>query len=149
MNRPVGKNGWIEEPFYSQIRQLMPITCVDLLIVHEGKLLVMKRTNSPAKGEWFTPGGRIYIGESLEDAVKRTLEEETGLNVTEIEQKGVVSQIWPEVHAITIIHKLKVKDNIITLNPEHNDYKWIDAVTHDLHLNLKEIIEIGGIFPRA
>lgn len=137
---------WIEEPLYSQIRQLIPLACVDLLVVHRGQLLIMKRINSPAKGEWFTPGARIFIGESIEEAVKRTLKEETGLQSTEIEQKGIMSHIWPEVHTITVIHKVKVKDNIITLNPEHQDYKWIDTITNDLHPYLKEMIEMGEIF---
>ena len=142
----MGKTRWIEEPLYSQIRQLMPLACVDLLVIHGGRLLIMKRKNPPAKGEWFTPGGRIYIGETIEEAVKRTLNEETGLEPVKIEQKGVVSHIWPEAHTATVIHRVEVTDNNVTLNPEHHDYKWIDAITEDLHPHVKRMIEIGGIF---
>jgi colanic acid biosynthesis protein WcaH len=72
--------------------------CVDLLVVHRERLLIMKRKNPPAKGEWFTSGGRIYIGEKIEEAAKRTLNEETGLKPVKIEQKGVMSHIWPRAH---------------------------------------------------
>ena len=140
------KTGWIEEPLYSQIRQLVPLACVDLLVVHRGRLLIMKRNNPPAKGEWFTPGGRIFTGESIEEAVRRTLNEETGLEPVNIEQKGVASHFWPEVQTVTVIHRVEVTDDSVTLNSEHHDYKWIDDITEDLHPYVKIMIEIGGIF---
>ena len=39
----------------------------------------MLRNNEPTKDEWFTPGGRILYGETLETAVHRALKEEKGL----------------------------------------------------------------------
>ncbi len=139
------KGGWIEKPLYNKIRQLMPVACVDLLVVCVGRLLLMKRSNVPAKGEWFTPGGRILIGESFTDAVERTLSEETGLKPVKIEQKGVMSHFWPEVHTVTIIHKVDVLSDEVTLNSEHQAYKWISAISEDLHPYVKEMIRIGDI----
>ena len=55
----------------------------------------MLRNNEPGKGVWFTPGGRILKGESLEEAVTRVLRKETGLEATRVEQKGTMAHIWP------------------------------------------------------
>ena len=75
---------WIPEPLYSQVKALVPIPTVDALIVNDDRLLLMLRNNRPAKGEWFTPGGRILLGEKIEDAVRRVTRAETGLNPKKI-----------------------------------------------------------------
>lgn len=87
---------WIEQPLYEQIKQVMPLACVDLLITHENKLLLMLRKNEPGEGEWFAPGGRIFHGETIQKAVKRVLQEETGLTPKKITQIGVMEHIWPK-----------------------------------------------------
>ena len=37
-----------------------PLVSIDFCLVCEGQILLGKRNNEPLKGEWFTPGGRIY-----------------------------------------------------------------------------------------
>lgn len=49
-------------------------------------VLLIKRKFDPFKGFWAIPGGFINEGESLEDAVSRELNEETGVEVTYLEQ---------------------------------------------------------------
>lgn len=52
-------------------------------IVHdaEDRLLLIRRGHAPHAGRWSIPGGRVEAGESDEQAVRRELLEETGLNV--------------------------------------------------------------------
>ena len=57
--------GWIDEPLYNRIKEIMPIPIVDLLVTHRGRLLLMLRNNEPAKDQGFTPGGRILRGETI------------------------------------------------------------------------------------
>jgi colanic acid biosynthesis protein WcaH len=63
----------------------VPIVSVDLVVRHEGGVVLGKRTNPPAKGEWFVPGGTVFKNESLTDAVHRVAREELGIDV-EIER---------------------------------------------------------------
>jgi 8-oxo-dGTP diphosphatase len=58
-----------------------PIAGVGALIVHEGKLLLVKRGVDPAKGKWSIPGGAVELGERIRDAVIREVKEECGLDV--------------------------------------------------------------------
>ncbi len=56
--------------------------CVGAVVLDDrGHLLVVRRGQPPAKGLWSLPGGRVEVGESLDDAVRREVFEETGLVV--------------------------------------------------------------------
>jgi len=138
--------GWIDEPLYSKIKQLMPLPCVDLLIIFKGSLLLMKRKNSPGRGLWFTPGGRIFRHESLEDAVVRVLKEETGLEALSINQIGAMSHDWPDVQTITVFYTIHVTCDKITMNDEHDDFMWIDNIEKDIHHYVVHMIKKSGIF---
>jgi ADP-ribose pyrophosphatase YjhB (NUDIX family) len=123
--------GWIDEPFYSKIKQIMPLPCVDLLVL---------------KGLWFTPGGRVYRGESLEAAVRRVLKEETGFEPVHINQVGVMSHVWPEVHTITVFYMVHVSSDKPEMNDEHDDYKWIRAIEDDTHPYIVNMVKKSRIF---
>lgn len=46
-----------------------------------GEVLLIRRRNPPRAGQWSLPGGRLELGERLEDAARREVLEETGLEV--------------------------------------------------------------------
>ena len=58
------------------------------LIYKEGKLLLQNRVKKDWQG-WTLPGGHIEPGESIVEAVKREIKEETGLTVNSAELRGV------------------------------------------------------------
>jgi len=73
----------IKKPSYSEIINLVPILCVDIVVKYENKYILLKRNHDPLKGAWWPPGGRVLIGEKLEVAAKRKLREE--LNIVDTE----------------------------------------------------------------
>ena len=64
------------------------------MIVRDGKALIIKRAHEPRKGEWSLPGGLIDLGESLTDAVRREIKEETGLDV----ELGPIIETFDRIH---------------------------------------------------
>lgn len=67
-----------------------PSVAVDILLftIAGGQLeiLLVQRGLDPFKGQWALPGGFVRMNESLEDAAKRELEEETGVKNIYMEQ---------------------------------------------------------------
>mgnify|MGYP003430879783 CR=1 FL=1 len=57
---------------------------VSVIIISEGKLLLIERARPPAQGMFAFPGGRVEHGETLEEAARRELSEETGLQVEDL-----------------------------------------------------------------
>jgi colanic acid biosynthesis protein WcaH len=77
----IKKNGFIPLVLYNEILKLMPIASVEPVIVVDDALLLLKRENPPAKGQWWFPGGRIHKGESLEHTLCMEIKEEQPLKL--------------------------------------------------------------------
>jgi colanic acid biosynthesis protein WcaH len=76
----VERRGLIPGDFYGRIVAVMPIVCVDLIVIDiDGRLLLLRRRDEPAKGHWWFPGGRVHLGETRTESVLRKLNEECGL----------------------------------------------------------------------
>ncbi|MCU0371063.1 MAG: NUDIX domain-containing protein [Bacteroidales bacterium] len=56
-----------------------PLPVVSCIVTHERKVLLVKRSLDPNKGEWCLPMGFAETGESIEAAALRELQEETGI----------------------------------------------------------------------
>lgn len=51
------------------------------IVIHEGKILLVKRGVEPGKGLWAIPGGTLRLGETLRECAAREILEETGITV--------------------------------------------------------------------
>jgi len=58
-----------------------PMVGVGALIEEGGRILLVRRRFEPGKGLWSIPGGLVELGEPVEEAVKREVREETGIDI--------------------------------------------------------------------
>jgi len=65
-------------------------------LIHEGRVLLIKRGKEPLRGRWVVPGGTVELGESLEQALVREMEEETALRV----RPGDVVSVFDRIERI-------------------------------------------------
>lgn len=66
---------------FKKIYSRVPRLCVEVILVQDGNILLVRRTILPALGLWHTPGGTVLKGENLIGAVKRVAKEELGIQV--------------------------------------------------------------------
>ena len=59
----------------------LPRVGVGAVVIHEGRILLVKRASPPGKGFWAIPGGLVELGETVREAAERELLEETGISV--------------------------------------------------------------------
>jgi ADP-ribose pyrophosphatase YjhB (NUDIX family) len=76
---------------------------VDCIILVEGRVLLIHRRNPPLG--WALPGGFVEYGETVEDAVRREMKEETGLELEDLRQFRVYSDPArdPRGHMVSVV----------------------------------------------
>ncbi|HSJ21548.1 MAG TPA: NUDIX domain-containing protein, partial [Nocardioidaceae bacterium] len=73
------------------------VDCVGGVVTSgEGRILLVRRANAPARGCWSIPGGRVEPGEEDATATAREVLEETGLEVTVGDHVGTVERDSPD-----------------------------------------------------
>jgi mutator protein MutT len=75
---------------------VQPRIGVGAVLIHEGRVLLIRRGKEPLRGRWVVPGGTVELGETLEQALVREIEEETGLVVRPREVVTVFDRILRE-----------------------------------------------------
>lgn len=122
----------INKNLYQQIVQVMPIPCVDLIVADDhGQVLLARRTNEPAMGAWWFPGGRVHYLETRVNAAVRKLREECGLEADQLVELGTFDIIVErsdddsKSHAITTLYYAKVsRRQTFTLDSQNSEAEW-------------------------
>ena len=127
----------LNQKTFSEVIQNTPLISIDLIVTNrENQILLGKRVNEPAKNFWFVPGGRIYKNESLEQAYKRIVHNELGINSNLPQAKfyGLYEHFYDNnvfnnefgTHYIVLAHKLMI-DSEIKVNNQHEMYRWFEV----------------------
>jgi len=126
---------------YKTIVKHVPVVSVDLLVHHGGGIILGKRENEPAKGEWFVPGGSVLKGETRRQAVYRVAREELGVDVTIEHNLGVYDHFYEEAASDGINSKQYLATAYIVTpiseefepDDQHTELRTFDAPFPDLH----------------
>lgn len=87
---------------YKYPRPAVTADCVVMTNEPLPKVLLIQRGSDPFKGAWAFPGGFMNMDETTEQCAIRELEEETGLQVTELHQIGAYSKVDRDPRGRTI-----------------------------------------------
>jgi ADP-ribose pyrophosphatase YjhB (NUDIX family) len=72
-----------------------PRAGVGAIILDGDQVLLVRRGEAPSQGRWSIPGGLIHLGERIEDAVVREVQEECGLQIQLLALCGVIDRVVP------------------------------------------------------
>jgi len=131
---------------------VQPIAGVGALIVHEGKLLLVKRGVDPAKGKWSIPGGAVELGEKMRDAVIREVKEECGLDVEialdrpldAIDNITMSKDGRLKYHYVLLQFLVRLKGGTLQPASDVLDAKWVpfdEVKTYDLTKSFRSFFE--------
>jgi ADP-ribose pyrophosphatase YjhB (NUDIX family)/protein-S-isoprenylcysteine O-methyltransferase Ste14 len=69
-------------PVSTRLYPAHPVLAVGAVVFKADHVLLVQRKNPPSQGGWAIPGGRVRLGESIQEAVQREVLEETGVIIT-------------------------------------------------------------------
>lgn len=110
-------------------KQQYPEPTVGALIFDsEGNLLLIR--SHKWLDNYVVPGGHIELGENIEEALRREVKEETGLDVYDIEFLCIQEFIyddtfWEKKHFIFFDYVCKTSSKKVALNDEAYEYTWV------------------------
>ena len=125
---------YIRGDLFKTIIDHTPLVSVDLIVKKKDKVLLGKRVNKPAKGFWFTLGGRVLKNESIENAIKRIEKLELGVSI-ESDPKfiGVFEHFYDDsifdgvsTHYLNIGYEIEVSGLENLPKDQHDDYRWFE-----------------------
>jgi ADP-ribose pyrophosphatase YjhB (NUDIX family) len=109
-----------------------PRVGVGAIVLHEGRVLLVKRGRAPGLGLWSVPGGLVDLGESTVDAARREVEEETGLKVRIAGLVGVLDRVTRDAEGRVryhwvLIDYLAVPESVETLTAGSDaaEVRWV------------------------
>jgi ADP-ribose pyrophosphatase len=101
-----------------------------VLVRSENKLLLIKRGQEPAKGEWSMPGGLVELGETLADAIHREIFEECAIRIRLQDQLESFEFIEKDDHNLVKFHYIVLDfwatyvDGRLTAASDVDDAQW-------------------------
>ncbi len=110
---------------------------VGAVIFRDDKVLLVLRRNEPAGGWWAIPGGKVKNGEKLEEALRREIREETGLEVTPLDVVYVFDLIEKDTrgavtrHYVIIDYTASVEGGRLRAGDDALEARWFGAAELD------------------
>ncbi|HJP13309.1 MAG: NUDIX hydrolase [Nitrospinota bacterium] len=110
---------------------LRPIVGVGAIIFSEGEVLMARRGKAPGVGNWSVPGGALELGETLEEACKREVLEETGLAVEIVSRCAVLDRItrdnWDRVqyHYVLVDFACRPLEGSLQPGSDITEARWV------------------------
>ena len=143
----------LDSVLFSSIVANTPLVSIDLVVRNgSGEILLGRRTNRPAQGMWFVPGGRIRKDESIQNAFLRLSREELGaaVPVDEAQFLGVYEHFYPDnfsgdgfsTHYVVLGYQLTLDLPLDQLpDVQHENYCWWEPAallqSKEVHLHSK------------
>ena len=108
------------------------------MVVHRGRVLLVQRGREPLKGQWSLPGGLVEVGESLEAAVIREVEEEAGLDVKPVELIELLDRIHREgervrYHYVIADYLCRVTGGELRAASDADAVRWVERAEWSSH----------------
>jgi colanic acid biosynthesis protein WcaH len=148
------RSRFLDKDEFAHVVRNTPLVSIDLIIRDPDQcVLVGFRTNEPAKGKWFVPGGVVRKYERLADAFARILKTEVALeaSIGDARLIGVYEHLYDNnvfgeegfgTHYVVLAHELKLGHRpVIGRDRQHSGFRWMTPAelisSADVHQNTR------------
>ncbi|MBE91290.1 MAG: GDP-mannose mannosyl hydrolase [Rhodospirillaceae bacterium] len=148
---------WLDNSTFKKVVQNTPLISIDFILENaEGKILLGRRNNPPARDFWFVPGGRIQKDETLNSAFERLTETElkVGMSRNTASLVGVFEHFYPDsifssdsstisTHYVVLAYHMRLDSNSLIELPseQHCEYRWWEKrcieISEKVHANTR------------
>jgi len=129
-----------------------PILAVSAAIIRDRRVLIVRRARPPASGLHTLPGGGVEIGETLFEAVRREVREETALEIEPVALAGYRETIGRDAegrierHFVILPFAARWIAGEAVINDELSEARWM--VPHEI-AGLETTAGLAEIVTRA
>lgn len=115
------------------------VNAVIAVIANEDKVLLIKRERGDFVGLFALPGGKVEECEHIDEAIKREIKEELGLDLKISGVIGIATEIMHDKETTTMLYccEMIMDKSQKIMNPEF-EYKWFSK---EELINSKDIVE--------
>jgi 8-oxo-dGTP diphosphatase len=125
-----------------------PRVGVGAVVLDGERVLLARRGRAPSAGKWSIPGGLVHLGERLEEAAVREVQEETGLHVRLLGLCGVIDRMVRDAdvvryHYVIIDYVAESVGGRLQAGTDAAEVRWVavgDLGQYDCTEGLAEMI---------
>lgn len=149
---PPGQGSWIEDRRLAQGGRPSQVLCVGAVVLDAEHLLLVKRGRPPGAELWALPGGRVEPGESLAEAARREVAEETGLDIEILGFLGLAERHGEEYagggHYVICDFLARASGGDLLAGDDASEAGWfpLDGLPRPMAPGSREFLEACGIF---
>jgi colanic acid biosynthesis protein WcaH len=122
----------LDDQIFKTVVDSAPLISIDILIKKGNKILLGKRINKPAKGYFFSIGGRINKNETIDNAMARVALNEINIELKSIPKFiGVFEHCYDDsiykdvsTHYVNLAYEYEVEETPDLPTEQHSEYRW-------------------------
>lgn len=122
----------LDDQTFKTVINSAPLISIDILIKKGNKILLGKRINKPAKGYFFSIGGRIKKNETIDSATARLALNELNINLNFPPRFiGVFEHFYDDslyenvsTHYVNIAYEYEIRETLDLPSEQHSEYRW-------------------------
>jgi mutator protein MutT len=109
-----------------------PLVGVGAVVLHQGRVLLVRRGGQPSSGKWSLPGGLVELGETTAEAIRREIREECGIDITVVDVAGVLDRVIRDAHGRVRYHYVLVdylavpESEAIVAGTDAAECRWVE-----------------------
>jgi 8-oxo-dGTP diphosphatase len=110
-----------------------PRVGVGAVVLHQGRVLLVRRAGPPAAGRWSLPGGLVDVGETTVEAICREVEEECGIKIRVVGVAGVIDRILRDAdgrvryHYVLVDYLAGAASDAVAAGSDAAECRWVEV----------------------